>query len=182
MKAVNSLPDRPIDVNEYAAQEEQTPACSVYYIAQLERHNLRGLRAHWGSTGDLHDDISNIIFRDENDTYRPNGEYQLYKYYADMEGDRIVTTASPDLQFDVFATRTGSGVKMIAGTRNVKASYEIQVSGLSNLGLPEAGTVDVRTYQFNWSGRNGEITSPEDLGISSVEHADGMVSLHVPAR
>jgi len=41
-----NLPERPIDLNEYAWPSEQNPGASAFYLAQLERHNLRGLRAN----------------------------------------------------------------------------------------------------------------------------------------
>ena len=85
-----ALPQRPIDINEYAALEEQNPANSVFYLAQLERHNLRGLRANWGSGNKLHDDVANLVYNN-NSEYLANGDWQSYKYYASMKGDRVGT-------------------------------------------------------------------------------------------
>lgn len=176
MKDIHNLPDLPIHVNEYAAKDEQTPACSVYYIAQLERHNVRGLRAHWGSTTGLHDVISNLIFRDETGNYRPTGEWQLYKYYATMEGDRVATTASSDLVFDVYATKSENGTKIIAGTRNVQAPYDITISGLASLGLPESGSVKIQIYRFDHAGDQSEVGAPISLGANEVTYESGSVS------
>lgn len=176
LKAVHSLPDRPIDINEYAALDEQNPACSVYYIAQLERHNLRGLRANWGMTTALHDFLANLIYKNEDGVYRPNGEWQLYKYYAAMEGDRVATLASSDLRFDVYATKSQNAAKIIAGTRDVQATYEISISGLTSLGLPETGSVDVRVYRFDWAGPAGEVGEPVNLGVTAFSYEAGTVS------
>lgn len=54
-----------------------------------------------------------------NGTYYPNGEWQLYKYYTGMTGNRVETSASGDLIFDVFANTSENTVKIIAGTRTV---------------------------------------------------------------
>jgi hypothetical protein len=175
MKAVHSLPDKPIDINEYADKPEQNPANSVYYIAQLERHNMRGLRANWGSKGDLHDFLANLVFK-EGGTYVPNGEWQLYKYYATMGGDRIATSASPDRLFDVFATKTGNSVKVIAGTRTVHAPYTIEVKGLGSLGLPSQGSVKANVLRFDWAGDFGRVDAPVELASAEFTYADNTVS------
>ncbi|PSN59515.1 glycoside hydrolase [Corynespora cassiicola Philippines] len=179
LKAVDNLPDLPIDINEYAWPTEQTPGCSVFYIAQLERHNLRGLRANWGSTTALHDYLANLIYKNADGEYYPNGEWQLYKYYASMLGDRVATTASSDRLFDVYATKDGSTVKVIAGTRTVQAAYNFSISGLDSIGLVASGKVDVRTYRFDWAGPTGEMGPPTDLGVSSFSHEDGVINILV---
>ncbi|CBX99018.1 hypothetical protein IAQ61_000845 [Plenodomus lingam] len=177
LKAVHSLPDLPIDVNEYAAKDEQNPGTSVYYIAQLERHNIRGLRANWGSTTALHDGLADLVVKDASGSYFPNGEWQLYKYYASMEGNRLATTAATDRRFDVFATRSGNGVKIIAGTRNNQGQYEIRVSGLADIGLPESGTISIRTLRFDWAGDAGEVGPPQDLGASDITYTGGAATI-----
>jgi hypothetical protein len=168
-----SLPQRSIDVNEYAAVEEQNPANSVYYLAQLERHNIRGLRANWGGGKELHDYMANLIAN--NGEYYPNGEWQLYKYYAGMAGERVATTASSDLQFDAFAVQSSKHVKVIAGTRTINAQYDIIVTGLTELGLPEEGSLDVHIYQFNWDGAEGKVDGAVDLGSTSYDYSSNTV-------
>ncbi|KAH8722904.1 glycoside hydrolase superfamily [Phaeosphaeriaceae sp. PMI808] len=176
MKAPYSLPNLPIDINEYAAKEEQNPANSVYYIAQLERHNMRGLRANWGSGSGLHDYLGNLVYK-KNGVYYPNGEWHLYKYYAEMKGDRVATTASSDRQFDVFATKSGNQVNIIAGTRSIKAAYEIKVSGLQSLGLPASGSVRANVVRFDWAGDRGEIKAPVDLGSKTFTYTSNTLSI-----
>lgn len=174
LRSSKNLPERPIDINEYAAKEEQTPGCSVYYIAQLERHNLRGLRANWGSGTGLHDSLANLVFNQSGAGYLPNGEWQLYKYYAGMTGERLATKAADDSLFDVFATKSADGlVKVIAGTRIVNGQYDIQLSGL------KGASVSVATYRFDWAGPMGEIMAPVALGTSTVNISSGMITISV---
>lgn len=71
------LPSRPIDVNEYAAPEEQNPANSVFYIAQCERNDALCLRANWGGGSELHDYMGNLVWKDDADVYFPKGDWQL---------------------------------------------------------------------------------------------------------
>lgn len=172
-----SLPQLPIDINEYAALEEQNPANSVFYLAQLERHNLRGLRANWGSGSELHDDMANLVYNNDSG-YAASGDWQSYKYYASMKGDRVDTAASQDLLFDVFATKQDHILKIIAGTRTVQAAYDISIRSLSSLGLPTDGNVDVQVYRFDWAGNQAEIGDPVNLGNSSYNYSNDQVSIH----
>jgi hypothetical protein len=181
LRVTYNLPEKPIEINEYAWPTEQNPANTVYYLAQFERHNARALRANWGGGSALHDYMANLVYKSNNGTYYPNGEWQLYKYYAGMTGTRAATTASSDLLFDVFATVSGNCLaKIIAGTRTVQAAYDIRVSGLSSLGLPTNGTVDVRTYRFDWAGPKGEINAPVDLGRSKKTYSGDTVGAFRP--
>ncbi|KFY98856.1 hypothetical protein V498_01184 [Pseudogymnoascus sp. VKM F-4517 (FW-2822)] len=170
MREKYGLPERQIDVNEYAWPTEQNPANSVYFLAQFERHDIRALRSNWGGGSDLHNWMANLVWN-TNGTYYPNGEWQLYNYYADMTGQRLATTASSDLQFDVFATKNDKIIKVIAGTRTIQSPYDISISGLSELGLAADGSIDVHTYRFDWTGPQGEINAPVDLGIQSYAYS-----------
>lgn len=173
----HNLPKRPIDINEYAWPSEQTPAHSVFYLSQLERHDLRGLRANWGSGAALHDNMADLVFHNATTgSYSPNGEWYLYKYYADMVGERVATAASADAKSDVFAVVEGSGAKILAGTRTVQGTYEVVVSGLSRLGLPTEGSVQVRTLRFDWAGAKVDVGEPVDLGVANVDYSSDTVS------
>ena len=173
MRERHDLPERPIDINEYAWPTEQNAGTSAWYLAQLERHDLRGLRANWGSGGDLHDFLANLIANTSDGQYYPNGEWQLYKYYHEMKGERVETKASDDLLFDVFATKSKEGVKIMAGTRTVQGAYDIVVDGLE----PSSSTVEVRTLRFDWDGPDGEVGPPVDLGEEEHEVKDGQLTL-----
>jgi hypothetical protein len=174
-RANYSLPARPLDLNEYAWPDEQNPASSAYYLAQLERHDIRGLRANWGGGSNLHDFAAALLGRDTSGAYYPNGEWQLYKYYAAMQGDRAVTSASDDKLFDAFAVRGDSDVKIIAGTRLTANSYDIAVTGLESTILGSSGVVSVRTIRFDWAGATGQIDAPVDLGTADYTYTDGSV-------
>ncbi|KFY12454.1 hypothetical protein V492_03859 [Pseudogymnoascus sp. VKM F-4246] len=178
MRGTYGLPDKQIDVNEYAWPTEQNPANSAYFLAQFERHDIRALRANWGGGSDLHNWMANLVWN-TNGTYYPNGEWQLYNYYAHMTGQRLATTASSDLQCDVFATKNDTAVKVIAGTRTIQSPYDISISGLSELGLAADGSIDVHTYRFDWAGPQGEINAPVDLGIQSYAYSSDTLTINM---
>jgi hypothetical protein len=117
------------------------------------------------------------VHKESDGAYHPNGEWQLYKYYAQMAGDRLATTASSDSRFDVFATKAGSVVKIIAGTRTILAPYDIKVFGLQSLGLPEKGNVRVNVTRFDWAGDRGRVDAPVELGQSVFAYTGNTVRI-----
>ena len=175
MRATYSLPEKPIDINEYAWSTEQNPANSVYYISQLERYNMRGLRSNWGSGSGLHDFMGSMIAK-SNGKYVPNGDWQLYKYYANMTGERLATTASTNPQFDVFAVKEKSVLKIIAGTRSLQRDSAISITGLDKLGFPSSGSISVRSYRFDWKGAQGQVGDPVNMGATTRTYSSGNVS------
>ncbi|KAJ5720313.1 glycoside hydrolase family 39 protein [Penicillium malachiteum] len=177
LRETYSVAERPIDVNEYAWPSEQNPANSIFYLSQFERHNIRALRANWGGGSNLHNYMASLIYADGSGYY-PNGDWQLYKYYGGMLGDRIATTASSDLLFDAFAAVSdGNILKVIAGTRTVQASYDLIITGFSKYGLATEGTLDVQSYRFDWSGSEVQIDSPVDLGKASYGYSSDTLTI-----
>ncbi|KAF7529431.1 hypothetical protein G7054_g9860 [Neopestalotiopsis clavispora] len=120
-----------------------------------------------------------LLGRDASGAYYPNGEWQLYKYYAAMQGDRAVTSASDDKLFDAFAVRGDSDVKIIAGTRLTANSYDIAVTGLESISLGSSGVVSVRTIHFDWAGATGQIDAPVDLGTADYTYTDGSFTINL---
>jgi len=182
--------DYDYDINEYAWPSEQNPAGSAWFIGQLERHDCRGLRAHWGSGTGLHDAMANIVYPlasgeagqgVDGSNYKANGEWYVYNYYVTMsEGEsvqRVKTTASQDEAFDVFGTINGGTVKLLAGTRSVAGEYAIQVNGLS----ATAASVSVRALRFDWAGPGADTGAPVDLGASTYAVEGGSLVIPVSA-
>jgi len=118
--------------------------------------------------------MANLIYKDS-DGYYPNGEWQVYKYYASMEGERVTTVASEDRKFDVFATKDEKTIKILAGTRTIQAPYDITIGGLSAAGLPEDGEVNVKTYRFDWAGPKGKVDRPVSMGEKSYSYSSNTV-------
>ena len=176
----NSLPERPIVINEYAAADnhEQSPAGGVFYISQFERHNTHGLRANWGSASKLHDLLANLLGK-RDDEYYPVGEWHVYNYYKEkMTGDRVATSPSQDELFEVYATHDGTigSVKILAAVRPVagRRTYDLTVTGLADLGF--RGThVNIRTLRFDGPDISTEIRDSVDLGVVQHEVTDDQV-------
>lgn len=121
--------------------------------------------------------MADLVFHNTTtSSYSPNGEWYLYKYYADMVGERVDTAASADAKSDVFAVVDGGVAKILTGTRSVQGTYEVVVSGLTRLGLPKDGTVQVHTRRFDWAGAKVDVGGPVDLGNTTMNYSSDTVS------
>ncbi|KAH7018741.1 glycoside hydrolase superfamily [Macrophomina phaseolina] len=174
----HSLPRKPLNINEYAVFNEEVPAGAAWFISQLERVDAHGLRGNWlsgGSNGGaLHDYLASLLGKPNAGTsaydpladgYWPNGEWQVYHYYnTNMTGTRRGTTPSGDAKLDAYTTVDDAMVRTLVGVRIATGTWQLQFDGLSAVGLPESGTLNVHTWGFKDNGHFGEVGAPEDLG------------------
>ncbi|KIW14275.1 hypothetical protein PV08_07057 [Exophiala spinifera] len=191
MLATYGLPEHQFNINEYATRPEQQPAGAAWFISRLERNNIVGLRGNWASAGELHDYLANLLGKPGANTtaysingtgYWPNGEWQVYRYYAtNMTGERVATTGAGDRKFDCYATMDGNGaVKILCGTRLVGDTYSVTAEGLAAAGLPDSGTVNICTYRFDFDGSAyADVQGPVALGSSSHSYSGGAVTWQV---
>lgn len=172
--SLHGVPNRPNNINEYGTALEQRPSGDAWYISRLERYDTLGLRGNWLSTTALHDFLAGLVGKPNAGTssYNPTaggywqtGDYQVYKYYhLNQTGTRMGTIGSADGQFDVYATKTGSVVKILCGSRVKTGTWDITVTNLTSLGLPSSGSIKITTYEFPWTSQFGEVDTPTNLG------------------
>ncbi|KAL9622910.1 MAG: hypothetical protein Q9160_002836 [Pyrenula sp. 1 TL-2023] len=174
------LPNKPININEYATFPEQVPSGSAWWISQLERINAHGLRGNWLSGSKLRDLLASLLSKPNAATnsynptgtgYFPNGDYQVYKYYnLNMTGHRVGSTPSTDLKLDVYGT-VGDKVRLLVGVRLATGTWQLQVNRLSAVGLPTSGNLNIHTWGFSPGSdvHYTEVDGPKDLG--TVGHA-----------
>lgn len=179
-----NLPNRPLNMDEYAVFDEECPAGAAWWISQLERVNSIGLRGNWLSGTQLHDFLASLLSKPDptNPTsagYSPNGEYQVYKYYnLNMTGNRVGTMPSDDLKIDTYAT-VGDMVRILTGVRIETGTWQVTVNGLSSVGLPSSGNLNIHTWGFPFTGEHtGSVSAPNDLGW--VEHTYDSDSVTFP--
>jgi hypothetical protein len=180
----------PANINEYAVFDEQVAANAAWWIAQLERANAYGLRGNWLSTTQLHDFMASLLskpgapdqYSATGTGYYPNGEWQVYKYYAtNMTGTRVATDASSDLALDVYATydTEQNKARILVGTRQVTGTWYVQLNDLESLGLPSSGTLNILTHSFVDNGHYGQVGDPEDLGYYGHTYSGGSVTFPI---
>lgn len=184
------LPRKPININEYAVFDEQVPSGAAWWISQLERVNAIGLRGNWLSANQLHDFLASLLskpgapntYSATGTGYYTNGEYQVYKYYANsMQGYRVGTVASSDSALDVYSTvdKTNKIVRVLVGVRLQQGTWNLQLNKLSSLGLATTGAINVHTFGFPDKGHYGEVDGPTDLGYYSHSYSGDSVSFPI---
>lgn len=166
------LPERQININEYANPSEQIPAGAAWWISRLERYDAIGLRGNWLGGTTLHDLFANLLtkyadpFNYTATDYAPAGEYQVYKYYnLNMTGTRLQTTGSGDRQLDTYATYDNKKVKVLVGARFVSGLWYVTLENLSAYGLPKAGNLTIQTWGFPGATVWTIVQAPTDLGL-----------------
>ncbi|ETS79918.1 hypothetical protein PFICI_07447 [Pestalotiopsis fici W106-1] len=150
------LPEREVNVNEYAILGEMHPSGYAWWIARLERYNFWGLLGNWASGTTLHDLFANLLTKESDpDDYEATDYvaapgYWVYKYYnVNMTGERLATTGSGDSYLDVYATRDESTVRLLVGSRVREGTWTVQLNNLSSIGYDVSGTVSISTWGFD---------------------------------
>lgn len=187
--AAYKLPFRPVNINEYATLEEETPSGYAWWISRLERYNYAGLLGLWNPP--LYDNFANLLTKSpgdpkdpKNTNYVPAAGFNLYKYYVNsMRGPRAKTTGSPNREFDTFTTigNRGDKVRILAGSRATTGNYTIQISGLQSVGYKATDTLNADYYAY-YGSDNIFDPYPNDapfLGVQSVPIVRGVASLNV---
>jgi len=175
------LPQRQVNINEYATSGEQRPAGAAWWISRLERYDTIGLRGNWLSGTELHDLMANLLTKKNNPAdytatdYLPTGEWQVYAYYSrNMTGQRVATTGSTDRLFDVYATIDGKSLKVLAGSRVTAGTWSIQIEGLSC-----DGDVNVQRWSFPGETQYSVLEAPVNGGVGQAAISGGVLTLDV---
>ncbi|RAO66687.1 uncharacterized protein BHQ10_002699 [Talaromyces amestolkiae] len=181
------IPNRPQVINEYASYEEQIPSGAAFWISRLERYEVQGLRGNWQSGNTLHDLMANLLTKSDPfnyaaTDYMPGPEYSVYEYYyQNMTGCRLNTTGSVNLQFDVYAT-VDDVVRILAGGQTATGNWTVTVENLTEVGLPQQGSVSIRTLAFNGNGHYVPTYGPVDLGVSNYSYSGNNLVIPIDQR
>lgn len=87
-----------------------------------------------------------------------------------------------DTLADTYAVIDGCKrlVRVLAGSRPLNGTWNVQINGLDSVGLPESGDIAARTIQFNTApGLYDRVADPEGLGTSTVQYEQNKVVLGV---
>lgn len=182
----NRLPERQVNINEYANQGEQIPSGAAWWISRLERYNAIGLRGNWLSGWSLHDLLANLLTKTSDPhnynatDYAPAPEFQVYKYYnLNMTGSRVETDGSGDALFDVYATVDDGKVRILSGARVTSGDWQITVNGLKAVGLPSEGSVNLQTWSFPGKSVWDKVDAPTDGGVVSHKYSGDALTFPV---
>ncbi len=172
LEVKHGITPRPIAIEEYAAPPEVgIPGPLVGYIAKFERHGVRDAElAFWNQSGTLGDLL----------TARggsPNGAYWLYRWYADMSGNMVVTTPASQTSIDGAAALASDGkqLSVIVGG-GPSGSSAVQVNGLGSA-LAGSGKVHVKVEQTVSTGRTGASSGPSTVAESDYSVTNGSINV-----
>jgi hypothetical protein len=157
---------RPYQINEYGWTTEQNPGDGSWYIARLERAGADGLRAHWGSAGNLHNDLANLLTRNSAGQHLPKGEWWVYRYYGSQTGQIVSVTPSP--AYDAFATKTSGVAKILVGGGGTTGNIAVNLKGLDTTsGIVQDNKVRVVVQRIPYND-GGAVQGPITIGNSVV--------------
>jgi len=165
---------RPIAIEEYASPSEVgIPGALVGYIAKFERFGVRDAElAFWNQSGTLGDLLTSR-------GGSPNGAYWLYKWYAEMSGNMVVTTPPSQTSIDGAAALTSDGrqLSVIFGG-GTSGSSAVQVNGISGA-LGATGRVRVKVERVASTGRTGASSGAVTLSESEYSVSNGSINVPV---
>jgi hypothetical protein len=169
------IPERPIDIAEYAAPAEVgLSGPLVGYIARLERYGItRAELPFWNQSGALGDLLTG---RDG----APNGAYWLYTWYAQMSGQMVVTAPpSNDSPLDGAASVTDAGDEVRVITGGNSGPTAVKINGLDELAAL-GPKVDVELDFTPSYGRTVKTDGPITISHTTYDvGADGSITVPI---
>lgn len=96
-----------------------------------------------------------------------------------MTGTRAETTGTGDRVMDVYATIGEDKVRVLTGVRLATGTWYVTINGLSSVGLPAAGSLNIHTWGFVDQGHYGEVDAPTDRGYYSHEYSGDSVTFPI---
>ncbi|HET9140833.1 CBM35 domain-containing protein [Actinophytocola sp.] len=161
---------RPISINEYAWTDEvYVPGIEVSYIAKLERAGVEmANRAFWNEYGT----VNGLVLNNN----QPTAHWWLYRWYGDMAGSMVASTAPTQTGLDGLAAYdpTRRIVNVVLG--NESGTNFVRLTGLGALG----GTVRVRLESTPDTDRFTAVGAPAVLSDTVQTVSGGALTVTVP--
>ncbi|WP_043628897.1 RICIN domain-containing protein [Nonomuraea candida] len=169
---------RPYQINEYAAPDEQNPGDGSWYIARLERAGADGLRANWASSGNLHNDLGNLLVRHQSGQHLPKGEWWVYRFYASQTGQIVSVTPSP--AYDAFATKADGVAKVLVGGGGTTGNIAVRLQRLdATRGIVQNNQVRAVVQRIPYNG-GGAVQGPVTVRNTIVTLSGDGATLNLP--
>ncbi|MEV0431270.1 RICIN domain-containing protein [Micromonospora sp. NPDC050495] len=168
---------RPYQINEYGASNEQNPGGGAWYIARLERAGADGLRANWAGGQNLHNDLASLLTRNAAGQYQTKGEWWVYNFYASQTGQ--VVSVTPSGSYDAFATKTAGSAKVLVGGSRTTGNVAVNLQRLdSTSGIVQNNQVRVLVQRIPYNG-GGAVGGPVTVQDSVVTLSGNAATVNV---
>jgi hypothetical protein len=102
-----------LDISEYGSSSEQNPGHSAWFIARLERAGVAGLRSNWGGGSGLYSTLGGLVTA----SWQPNGQWWIYKRYADQTGLSTAVTAGSQVDAVAYQDADVAKAVVVLGNR-----------------------------------------------------------------
>ncbi|WP_033443084.1 RICIN domain-containing protein [Saccharothrix sp. NRRL B-16314] len=169
---------RPYQINEYGAGNEQNPGDGAWYVARLERAGADGLRANWASAGNLHNDLGNLLVRNQSGQHLPKGEWWVYRFYGSQTGQIASVTPSP--AYDAFATKANGVVKVLVGGGGTTGNIAVDLRRLdATSGVVQDNQVRVVAQRIPHNN-GGAVQGPITIQNSVVTLSGNGTTVNLP--
>lgn len=169
---------RPYQINEYGAPDEQNPGDGSWYIARLERAGADGLRANWASTGNLHNDLGNLLVRNSAGQHQPKGEWWVYRFYASQTG--LIANVTPSPAYDAFATKTGGAARILVGGGGTTGNVAVNLQGLNTTsGIVQNNQARIVVQRIPYNS-GGAVQGPVTIQNSVVTLTGNATTVNLP--
>jgi hypothetical protein len=143
-----------LDISEYGSSSEQNPGHSAWFIARLERASVDGLRSNWGGGSGLYSTMGGLV----TSRWEPNGEWWIYKRYADQTGARTAVAAGS--QIDAVAYQDEKLAKAIAVIGNRGSLTGAANVVVKNIPAWLAGTASMRVLVERMPSGKSAVSAP----------------------
>ncbi|WP_052745004.1 RICIN domain-containing protein [Micromonospora sp. HK10] len=168
---------RPYQINEYGAANEQNPGGGAWYIARLERAGADGLRANWAGGQNLHNDLASLLTRNAAGQYQTKGEWWVYDFYASQTGQ--IVSVTPSGSYDAFATKTAGSAKVLVGGSRTTGNVAVNLQRLdSTSGIVQNNQVRVLVQRIPYNG-GGAVGGPVTVQDSVVTLSGNAATVNV---
>ena len=164
---------RPIDIEEYGTPSEVgVPGQLVGYVSKFERAGIDSAElAFWNQYGTLGDLLTTL-------NGSPNGAYWLYKWYGDMTGTMVTTTAPSQSGIDGAASVAADGRQVGVVFGGGSGSTAVRVDGLGSLSA-FGSSAHVKLEYTPSTGRTTAVPAPYTVYEADYPVVNGSVTVPV---
>ena len=168
---------RPYQINEYAASNEQNPGDGSWYIARLERAGADGLRANWAGGQNLHNDLANLLLHNSSGQYQTKGEWWVYNFYASQTGQ--IASVTPSASYDAFATKASGSAKVLLGGGRTTGNVAVNLQRLdATSGIVQNNQVRVVVQRIPYNS-GGAVAGPVTVQDSLTTLSNNATTVNV---
>ncbi|GAC96570.1 glycoside hydrolase [Pseudozyma hubeiensis SY62] len=116
--------------NEFGVPAQQNPGWGAWFHARYERLKFNALRGNWASGAALLDCLAGLLIKNSDGSYSTTGEYQMYKYYKNMNGAPCSTDSGSSI--DSYAVGSTNNVTALVGSQGYTGTWNVNFQNINS--------------------------------------------------